>query len=223
MFYKRGKLDIESSPNKVAIVGSRHVNNELKKITFEIAQELAKNECTIVSGYSNGIDEQGHLGCITGGGKTIAVLAEGFAHFRWKSSFQSLNMTKKQLEKHILFISEFKDQEVWKPFRAMQRNQTIINLSDIIIIMSMGEKGGTFNTFQRAYKSKKKIVILDTPEHRKIIDNEPSNLFSDNIIHFVENPSQIIPLVIQNFKTSNLQKNSTMSLSQESSIFYSAN
>ena len=203
MLKEYGDLSLNDINNRVAIIGSRDIDENLKTLTFELAKQLAQQGVSIVSGYANGIDEYGHLGCIQGGGKTVAVLAEGIANFRWKKSFKELEMSKQQLSQQILFVTKYEDNAIWKSYRAMERNQIIIDLSEVIVIMSMGEKGGTLDSFQKAYKSKKTIIFLDIPLHKRIVDmvttHQTDNMFDTNqtLIYFASDITQIMKIILE--------------------------
>jgi DNA processing protein len=76
VLYVKGTLEPEDS-NAVAIVGTRKATAYGRRITGEIASDLAGAGVTVVSGLARGIDGCAHLGALQGGGRTIAVLASG--------------------------------------------------------------------------------------------------------------------------------------------------
>jgi DNA processing protein len=59
----------------IALVGARNASSGGKKIAYEIARELGKRGCVIISGLARGIDTAAHQGALETG--TIAVLAGG--------------------------------------------------------------------------------------------------------------------------------------------------
>ena len=44
----------------------------------------------------------------------------------------------------VLVVSQFQPDEPWKAFRAMTRNQLIIALSRVMIVIEAGENGGYY-------------------------------------------------------------------------------
>jgi DNA processing protein len=73
--YTCGRL--ESSPAKLAVVGSRNATGYGMTTTKSLSGTLASLGFTIVSGMARGIDTAAHVGAIAAGGKTIAVLGSG--------------------------------------------------------------------------------------------------------------------------------------------------
>jgi DNA processing protein len=79
LLFVRGELGALPEP-AVAIVGSRRATAYGKLEAGRLAAELAERGVTIVSGGARGIDAEAHRGAMRAGGRTIAVLASGFAH-----------------------------------------------------------------------------------------------------------------------------------------------
>jgi DNA processing protein len=73
--YVIGRLD--SSPQKLAIVGSRNATGYGLTTTKNLSANLASLGMTIVSGMARGIDTAAHEGALAAKGKTIAVLGSG--------------------------------------------------------------------------------------------------------------------------------------------------
>jgi len=79
----------------IAIVGTRKATSEGKRIAKKIAKKLSAH-FIVVSGLALGIDAAAHEGALEGGGKTVAVLANGLSKI-YPSSNE--NLAKKILEK----------------------------------------------------------------------------------------------------------------------------
>jgi DNA processing protein len=76
VIYYKGTLPLQTDLT-VAIVGTRRATSYGREITLQIASELAAAGVTVVSGLARGIDGFAHRGALEGGGRTIAVMANG--------------------------------------------------------------------------------------------------------------------------------------------------
>jgi putative DNA methylase len=123
----------------VGFSGSRNASEKGLHIAREAATQLGKRGVNIVSGYAKGVDLNAHVAALLSGGTTTIVLAEGITHFRAKSEIKRLLTAD-----NYVVISEFLPLIPWASRQAMQRNQTIIGLTDAMIVVESGETGGTF-------------------------------------------------------------------------------
>lgn len=132
-----GNLDLLGK-KKVGISGSRKVSEKGKEIANDCVRQLAEKDICIVSGYASGVDQISHYTAIKQGASTIIVLPEGINHFRIKKEFKDIwNWDR------VLILSEFIPNDMWTAARAMTRNNTIIGLSDLVIVVEAGETGGS--------------------------------------------------------------------------------
>lgn len=74
MLIVRGQLELLDRP-MVAIVGARNASAAACRFARGLAQQLAGEGATVVSGLARGIDTAAHVGALQGG--TIAVIASG--------------------------------------------------------------------------------------------------------------------------------------------------
>lgn len=123
----------------VGFCGSRKASEQGLRVGREAAGNLARQGFNIVSGYASGVDLETHRSALEAGGTTAFVLAEGILHFRTKREVASLLTP----TNHVV-VSEFPPGLPWQARNAMQRNATIIGLSDAMIVIEAGTTGGTF-------------------------------------------------------------------------------
>ena len=127
------------SRNAVGFCGARSASEKGIRVASESARQLAEQDVNVVSGYAKGVDLAAHKAAMEAGCVTTIVLAEGILHYRPKREVKSL------LDQHNhLVVSEFLPRLPWSGRNAMQRNKTIIGLSDAIICIESGMKGGTY-------------------------------------------------------------------------------
>ena len=61
----------------LAIVGTRKPSKYGRDTAYQIAYHVGQQDVTIVSGLAHGIDSAAHYGALDGGGRTIAIMANG--------------------------------------------------------------------------------------------------------------------------------------------------
>jgi len=142
----RGNAGLLRTP-AVGIVGSRKASIKGVDAAQDCAWQLAKMGVTVVSGYANGIDLASHKAALDAGGATILVLAEGIERFRVKRDIE----TSWDWER-VLVVSEYPPDAAWTARQAFQRNGTICDLSQAIIVAEAQRISGTMNTVRQCLK-----------------------------------------------------------------------
>ena len=134
-----GNLDLLDLPG-LGFCGSRKSSIKGLETVRDCAEQAALCSVSVVSGNAAGVDIEAHFNCLKAGGKVILVLPEGINHFRIKRTLKPVWDWDR-----ALVVSQFKPDEPWKVFRAMTRNQLIIALSRVMVVIEATEKGGTMN------------------------------------------------------------------------------
>lgn len=85
LLYVRGNLP---DPNRksVALIGAADATNEGLALTTKLAKQLASEGIQVVSSLHRGIDAAAHLGTITAGGNSFAVLEAGLEQLAGEDS-----------------------------------------------------------------------------------------------------------------------------------------
>lgn len=136
ILFVRGNLSIIAS-KAVGFCGARRASEKGIRVAAESAKLLAADGVNVVSGYAKGVDLAAHRAAMAAGGVTTIVLAEGFLHFRTKGEVKALLD-----DRNHLVVSEFAPRLPWSGRNAMQRNRTIIGLSDAVVCIESGMRGG---------------------------------------------------------------------------------
>lgn len=152
---------------KVGFSGSRKVSDKGIAITKDCVEQLSEKDICIVSGYAAGVDHIGHYTAIEQGASTIIVLPEGIESFRIKKEFKDIWDWDR-----ILVLSEFMPDDKWTASRAMLRNNTIIGLSDIVVVVEAGETGGSLDA---GLKTIEKGKYLFVPQYGVVPDSALGN------------------------------------------------
>lgn len=153
---------------KVAFSGSRNVSDKGINITEDTVKSLVENDLTIVSGYAKGVDFTAHYTALKSGGSTIIVLPEGINHFRIKKEYKEVWDWDR-----VLVISEFQPNERWMASRAMKRNNTIIALSDIIMVIEAGQTGGSLDAGLKTLDMRKPLFV---PQYGEVPESAEGNI-----------------------------------------------
>jgi len=124
----------------LAVVGSRHVDEDLIKYTEDIGCLIAKAKRTLVSGAARGIDQAAMRGALEGGGKVAGVMADSLE----RASVERLNRAILQ-DQRLVLISPYDPSAGFNVGNAMQRNKLIYALSDAALVVSSDySTGGTW-------------------------------------------------------------------------------
>lgn len=137
---------------KIGFCGSRKASEKGLSIAGDISQQVVSNNITVVSGYASGIDQKTHYESLKSGGTTIIVLPLGINHFKIKKKLKDVWDWNR-----VLVVSEFLPSAIWSVSRAMQRNATIIALSDVMVLIEAKETGGSIDAGYKALSHNKPL------------------------------------------------------------------
>ena len=157
-----GNIELLSINNTVGFCGSRKAHDTSIQATGNCIEQLTKasRDIVVVSGNANGVDLEAHWVALKHGLNTIMVLPEGINYFRIKPKLQPVwNWN------NVLIISQFSDNARWKSWQAMNRNSTILALSNVMIVVEVGEKGGTKAAAETAISKSIPLFVIDYREN----------------------------------------------------------
>ena len=138
--------------SKIGFCGSRKATNKGHEIAKDISEQVSKREITVVSGYASGIDLETHYTSLHSKGSTIIVLPEGLKNFKIKKVLKDVWDWDK-----VLVISEYQPNAIWSVSRAMERNSTIVALSDIMVLIEARITGGSIDAGKKALQLNKAL------------------------------------------------------------------
>ncbi len=135
---------------KIAIVGSRKADETSKQWAYKLAQDFIKKDYAIVSGGAIGIDYSAHMGALDANGKTICVLGSGFSKMFPESHINLF----RDIEEKGLLISEHLPNFPGSAIALVQRNRITSGISDALIMVASGERGGAMVQTKIAFEQR---------------------------------------------------------------------
>lgn len=124
----------------LAVVGSRHVDDELISYTENVGRMTAKANRLIVSGGAKGIDRAAMYGALLAGGDVAGVMADSL-----EKAALSRDNREPLMDGRLALISPYDPAAGFNVGHAMQRNKLIYALADAaLVVTSDFEKGGTW-------------------------------------------------------------------------------
>jgi DNA processing protein len=155
LLYIRGELK-EQDEFAVSIVGSRKTTPYGRWFTEKVAQELARQGMTIVSGMARGIDSLAHWGALSGEGRTIAVLGCG-VDVIYPSENRNLFL---KIIDHGAILSEFPMKSPPEGGHFPRRNRIISGLSIGVVVVQASEKSGSLITAAYALEQGREVFAV---------------------------------------------------------------
>lgn len=140
----------------IGFCGSRSATEKGISTVRDCAEQVVEAGLVVISGNAAGIDTAAHFTALNSGGETILVLAEGINHFRIKRELRNVWDWSR-----VLVISQFKPEYRWQSFRAMSRNQIIIALSKVMIVIEASEKGGTIEAGKSTIRMNMPLFVAE--------------------------------------------------------------
>jgi predicted Rossmann fold nucleotide-binding protein DprA/Smf involved in DNA uptake len=139
LLYGCGDLELLEKGG-LAVVGSRHVDDELIRSTEGIGKLAAEAHRTLISGGAKGIDRAAINGALQSGGDAVAVMSDSLERAA------STHENREPLMDHrLVLVSPYDPAAGFNVGNAMQRNKVIYALADAgLVVTSDFEKGGTW-------------------------------------------------------------------------------
>jgi len=124
----------------LAVVGSRHVNEELVGFTENVGRLSAEAHRLIVSGGAKGIDQAAMRGALQAGGEVAGVMADSL-----ERAALARDNREPLMEERLVLVSPYDPAAGFNVGNAMQRNKLIYALADAALVVTSDlNKGGTW-------------------------------------------------------------------------------
>jgi DNA processing protein len=156
LLYAMGNLSLLNKAS-IGICGSRGATELGLRFSQKFGNFAAEKDVVVISGFAKGIDTAAHLGVLEADGETVVVLAEGIRNFRIKKDFRAID----DFFSRTLVVSQFYPNHIWRVSRAMNRNKVICGLSEALIVVEAGERGGTIEAGRECIRQGKCTLVVE--------------------------------------------------------------
>ena len=141
----------------IAIGGTRKSTEHGEHLAYEIAKEFAKLSWSVISGLARGIDASAHRGCIDGNGYTVAVVGSGVDVIYPRDTMNERN----RIIEDGLIIAEYPFGTHPLAVNLKKRNKIIVGLSEGLIVVQTGIRGGVYNAVKAAKEQRKPVFAVE--------------------------------------------------------------
>jgi DNA processing protein len=143
----------------VAIVGTRHATHYGLRQAERLAAGLSRAGFTIVSGLARGIDAAAHQGCLSAGGRTIAVLGSGVLNVYPPEH----NQLAEAIRAQGLVVSELPPLQQPMSGTFPQRNRLITGLALGVVVVEAAERSGALISATHAAEQGREVFAVPGP------------------------------------------------------------
>lgn len=165
LLYVRGELT-PADEWAVALVGTRRATAYGRQAAEELAQGLARNGVTVVSGLARGIDSIGHRAALEAGGRTLAVLACGLDLVYPPENLRLAE----EIRRQGALISDYPLGTQPKSEYFPRRNRIMVGLSLGVLVVEGDLKSGALITARQALDENREVFAVPgsiySPTHR---------------------------------------------------------
>lgn len=155
LFYK-GSANLNAD-RTLAIIGTRNNSEYGKQLTEKLIAELQPCNITIISGLAFGIDAIAHRQALVQQLPTVGVLAHGLDHIY---PLQHQPLARQMVKEGGGLLSEFCSFEGPDKHHFPVRNRIVAGLSDAVLVVESGAKGGSMVTAELALGYNKEVFCF---------------------------------------------------------------
>jgi len=153
--YYRGEATINPS-RTVGIVGTRKITSQGISFCEELVDQLRDYNVTIVSGLAYGVDITAHNASLRADIPTIGVLAHGLGEI-YPSAHRA---TAKAMQSNGGLLTEYPSGLRSRKEFFPQRNRIIAGMSDALVVIESGKRGGSMITANLAIGYHKPVFAM---------------------------------------------------------------
>lgn len=173
IIYVKGNLSILNNEKTVAIIGTRNATILGKKMNERISKHFYERGYTVVSGLAKGHDAIAHQVGVQMTGKTVAILAHGLDQPVYPK--ENRRLADEILEAGGAWLSTYPLGQKLVPQFLVARDEWQTSMSNGVIAVETGIKGGTNHALNHGLKQNKPVGMLDHTKFPKLSNEERNN------------------------------------------------
>lgn len=156
VLFVHGDARVLGSDVQLAMVGTRKASNYGRRVATLLSRALSKAGAVIVSGGALGIDSAAHMGALSAGGKTVAVLGCGLGtdYLRENAALRA------EIARNGAVISEFLPFSPASRTTFPMRNRIISGMTLGTVVIEAGERSGSLITARCALEQGRDVFAV---------------------------------------------------------------
>lgn len=156
LFY-RGELHADEDARSVAVVGTRKPSEAGVRRARRMAQLLAENKVTVLSGLALGIDTAAHEAALASAGRTVAVLGSGIRRIYPR---ENALLTERIVERGGALVSQFWPDTPPATYTFPRRNVTMSGMGQGTVVIEASSTSGAKMQARLALEHGKKVFLI---------------------------------------------------------------
>ncbi len=144
----------------VAVIGTRQATHAGMRLAFVVGELVAGEGFTVLSGLAVGCDGEAHRGCLSSGGRTVAVMAHGLERPVYPACHSQL--ARDAWGQGGALVSSYPDGTPPEPARFVERDSLQAALSLAVVLVESGPAGGSFHAIRAARELGRPVFALDS-------------------------------------------------------------
>ena len=155
LFYK-GQADLNHS-RIISVIGTRNHTEYGKQVTEKLVKDLSEHHVLILSGLAFGIDAIAHKAALKNNIPTVGVLAHGLDQVYPP---EHTYLAKEMLKSNGGLLTEFRSHSKPDKHNFPSRNRIVAGMSDAVIVVETGIKGGSMITVELGNGYNKDVLAV---------------------------------------------------------------
>lgn len=156
LLYFKGDLNLNAE-KIISVIGTRHNSDYGRMITEKLIKELAGTGIVVISGLAFGIDAIAHKAALKNNLSTVAVLAHGLDQVY---PYEHRHLATEMIKNGGGMLTEFRSLTKPDKHNFPSRNRIVAGMSDAVVVIETGAKGGSMITVDLANGYNKDVFAI---------------------------------------------------------------